>query len=50
MASVNSREALGIRNAFSHENIERVRGFEHKSDSENYFQAYAIINGVVLCT
>ena len=50
MASENSREALGVSNAFSYVDIGRVRGFEPKSDSENYFQTYAIINSVVLCT
>ena len=34
MASENSREALGVRNAFSYVDIDRVRGFEPKGDSE----------------
>ena len=50
MANENSREALGVRNVFSYVDIGRVRGFEPESDSENYFQAYAIINNVALST
>ena len=34
IASENSREALGARNAFNYVDIGRVRGFEPKSDSE----------------
>ena len=33
MASENSGEALGVRNAFSYVDISKVRGFEPKSDS-----------------
>ena len=32
MTSKNSREALGVRNAFSYVDISRVRGFDPKSD------------------
>ena len=38
MASENSREALGIRNAFSYVDVGRAREFEPKSDSEIYFK------------
>ena len=34
MASENSLEAIGVRNAFSYVDIGWVRGFEPKSDSE----------------
>ena len=50
MASDNSREALGVRNAFSYFDIGRVRGFEPKSDSEIQFKACTIINSVALRT
>ena len=50
MASENSREALGVKNAFSYVDIGRVRGFEIKSDSEMFIQACAIINSVSLRT
>ena len=50
MASENSREALGGRNAFSYVDIGRVRGFEPKKRFRNLIQAFAIINNVSLRT
>ena len=50
MASENSREALGVKNAFSYVDIGRVRGFETKSDTEILIQACAIMNSLSLRT
>ena len=50
MASENSREALGFRNAFSYVDIGRVRGFESKRRFWNLIQVCAIINSVSLRT
>ena len=38
MASENSREALGFKNAFSYVDVDRIRGFEIKCDSEIQFK------------
>ena len=38
MVRENSREDLGVKNAFGYVDIGRVRGFEPKSDSEIQFK------------
>ena len=50
MASENSREALGVRHAFSYVNIDRVRGFEPKKRFWNLIQVcyYKIVYYCVL--
>ena len=50
MASENSREALGVRNAFSEVDIGRIRGFKPKKWFWNLIPACAIINRVSLRT
>ena len=50
MASENSREGLGVRNAFRYVGIGRVRGFEPKKRFWNFIQVcyYKIVYHCVL--
>ena len=50
MASENSQETLGVRNAFSYVDIGTVRGFKPKKQFWNFIQACVIINSVSLRT
>ena len=50
MASENGRKALGVRNAFSYVDLDRVRGFGPKKRFWNLIQACVIINSVSLRT